>query len=1281
MTASQKQDFDGAQHEWEAALDAIRDAIFICDKDFRIVRANQAYAHAAGMDIREVIGRLYWEVFPKRSGPLTSCLHVLKHNDEHQSEEITLDSGAVYLLRSFAVRNKQGDYIHSVHIMEDITEKKRLQDALEESTERYRSLFEGAPDAVFLADAETGRLLDANSTAEQLIGRTREEIISLHQSQLHPATAPAVQLFEDHVHAGLTGASPHIAEIPVVHADGHEIPTEISAQVLRLNGKPVIQGVFRNISARIKAEQALRDSEETFRAISGAAQDAVLLLDDAGKITYWNPAAGRIFGYSASEALGRDAHLLFMPPRYHEAFQSGWPRFRDSGTGVVIGQLLELEARRKDGSIFPVEVSVSSLQLKGCWHAVGIVRDISARKRAEDEFRDMAKQLRLSLSLLEEVVESVPIRAFWKDRDLKYLGCNTLFAKDAGLDYPQQLIGKTDFDMGWRDQAELYREDDRRVMESGISKLGYEEPQTTPDGKTIWVRTSKVPLRGDDQEVIGVLGIYDDITEQKLAKEQLLRSESRLKEAQAVGHLGSWEFDLVKDALWWSDENCRIFGVEPGTRGNYETFINTVHPDDRSFVNKAYSESVKNRSPYDIEHRLLMQDGSIKWVNERCKTYYSDDDTPLRSVGTTLDLTERKRAEGRAARLGRVLNSSTNEVYVFDAASFKFVEVNEGACRNLGYSMEELQQLTPLDLKPEYNREEFDKLIAPLRSAEREMVIFETIHRRKDGSNYPIEGHLQFLAHETPPLFLAVINDISERLKAQENLRNSEASLAEAQRIAHLGNWALDLANNKLSCSNEFCRIFEIDKDQTAVTPDTVLAQIHPADRPVIDQAFRESVEQHSPFGMVFRLALGGGRIKYVRTVSETYYDDDGRPLRSVGTVQDITTQELAEQALNRSNRALRALSSCNAVLIHADDEDKLLQNMCRVITDTGGYRFAWIGFAEHDEAKCVCPVAYAGFEQGYLDTIRLTYADNERGRGPVGRAIRSAEPVIVRNINSDSSFTLWREAALERGYASVLALPLRNKRDVFGTLTIYAGETNAFDDEETRLLAELADDLAFGIISMRTGKRVEQLQTTNLEVMQRHKQALVDAIRAIAVTMEKRDPYTAGHQQRVADLTVAIGHELGLSEDRLEGLRLGATIHDIGKIYVPAEILNRPGRLTSAEFEIIKSHSQVGFDILKDVAFPWPVAEMVLQHHERLDGSGYPCGLKEDAIILEARIMAVADVVEAITAHRPYRPALGIEVALAEIEASRGKFYDTQVVDVCLHLIRDKHFSFDNAN
>jgi PAS domain S-box-containing protein/putative nucleotidyltransferase with HDIG domain len=197
-------------------------------------------------------------------------------------------------------------------------------------------------------------------------------------------------------------------------------------------------------------------------------------------------------------------------------------------------------------------------------------------------------------------------------------------------------------------------------------------------------------------------------------------------------------------------------------------------------------------------------------------------------------------------------------------------------------------------------------------------------------------------------------------------------------------------------------------------------------------------------------------------------------------------------------------------------------------------------------------------------------------------------------------------------------------------------------------------------------------------ESYQKLQRALEGTIYALALTVEKRDPYTAGHQQRVTNLACAIATEMGLSEGKINGIRMVGFIHDLGKIYVPAEILSKPGQLTEMEFVIIKTHAKVGYDILKKVEFPWPVAQVIVQHHERIDGSGYPFGLSGENILLEAKIIGVADVIEAIASHRPYRPALGLDKALEEVSQKRGTLYDPEVVDACLRLFTVKGFNLE---
>jgi putative nucleotidyltransferase with HDIG domain len=184
--------------------------------------------------------------------------------------------------------------------------------------------------------------------------------------------------------------------------------------------------------------------------------------------------------------------------------------------------------------------------------------------------------------------------------------------------------------------------------------------------------------------------------------------------------------------------------------------------------------------------------------------------------------------------------------------------------------------------------------------------------------------------------------------------------------------------------------------------------------------------------------------------------------------------------------------------------------------------------------------------------------------------------------------------------------------------------------------------------------------------------------IQAMALTVEVRDPCTSGHQRRVANLARAIAGEMGMETDLVEGIHVAGLIHDLGKISVPAEILSKPTKLTGIEFGLIKVHPQAGYDILKEIEFQGPVAQIICQHHERLDGSGYPAALKGAEICREARVLAVADVVEAIVSHRPYRPAKGIDTALGEISEKRGILYDPQVVDACLRLFREKGFRFE---
>lgn len=345
---------------------------------------------------------------------------------------------------------------------------------------------------------------------------------------------------------------------------------------------------------------------------------------------------------------------------------------------------------------------------------------------------------------------------------------------------------------------------------------------------------------------------------------------------------------------------------------------------------------------------------------------------------------------------------------------------------------------------------------------------------------------------------------------------------------------------------------------------------------------------------------------------------------------------------------------------------------------EQGEFTLAWIGLVD-EATRTVKAVTHYGAEAGYLDTIGISIDDVPEGRGgPTATAIRENRGVYVNDFAKDDSARPWREAAARRGFRSSASIPFGFHGRVIGALSLYSKEPNVFDAEQLKLLEEMTRDVSFALDNLdREAMRLHAEEQRAL-ALYRMQMSLESIIQVAASITETRDPYTSGHQQRVAGLAGAIARELRLPEETIRGIHFGAMIHDIGKISIPAEILTKPSQLTDLEYSLIKVHPQTGHDILKGVEFPWPIAQMLLQHHERLDGSGYPHGLKGEEMLLESRIIAVADVVEAMSSHRPYRPGLGMVAALDEIQRQRGVFYDARVVDACVTVIREHGYKVE---
>ncbi len=357
-----------------------------------------------------------------------------------------------------------------------------------------------------------------------------------------------------------------------------------------------------------------------------------------------------------------------------------------------------------------------------------------------------------------------------------------------------------------------------------------------------------------------------------------------------------------------------------------------------------------------------------------------------------------------------------------------------------------------------------------------------------------------------------------------------------------------------------------------------------------------------------------------------------------------------------------RAVLAATASLARSDSEDVLLNEVCEAAVRAGGYRLAWYGRILTNGHLELVAVSSAGPEQSYLEEFSVSWGHGVTTNSPGGMAVDFGGPVFSHDILTDERFAPWRENAIRHGIRSMVSIPVFVGGALDGVLNIYSAEAGVFDATATALLSTLCQQIGVGMEKLRAASRIND--------------ALEGTIRVLTRALEARDPYTAGHQAAVAALAEHIANRLGLDDAEVQGVRLAALVHDIGKIGVPTELLTKPGRLRQSEMDLIRDHATIGEEVLSGVDFPWPIAAIVGQHHERLDGSGYPRGLSGVDTLLAAKIIAVADVTEAMGRQRPYSDGVGREGTLEFLLSERGRLFDAACIDACIATLEDGTFT-----
>ncbi|MEW6168292.1 MAG: HD domain-containing phosphohydrolase [Pseudomonadota bacterium] len=545
------------------------------------------------------------------------------------------------------------------------------------------------------------------------------------------------------------------------------------------------------------------------------------------------------------------------------------------------------------------------------------------------------------------------------------------------------------------------------------------------------------------------------------------------------------------------------------------------------------------------------------------------------------------------------------------------------------------------------------------------------IEQSDEDSFQRADGTLDWLRWEIRPWFEAdhsiggiiLFSElITERRRAEHRLRLmaylGESSPAVLFRWRSEPGWPVDFVSANLS-------MWGYDAARWIADATPYASIVHPDD---LERVGREvaafEASRADRFSQEYRILTASGDVRWLdgRTVVER--EADGRVRYYQGIVVDVTERKRAEQALHeRTQRLAAQVRALDAISASMALEDGDVGRLAHEITEQAGLATGverasvWLFDDAETELHCVdlyerTPARHsAGMllrEEQYRDEFR---------------ALKAAPYVDAGEPLTDPR---------TRGYTETYLKPLRITAMLdalvevadrhLGLLCLeHVDRAHHWEQDEIEFACRLADKIGLAIGRRDARQMQEQLRAS-----------LEQAVRAIANTVEVRDPYTAGHQRRVAALAAAIARELGLSAERVHAVDLAGAIHDVGKFQVPADILTRPGRLSPIEHQLVQLHAQAGYDIVKDVPFPWPIAEMIRQHHERLDGSGYPRGLRGEQILLEARVLAVADAVEAMASHRPYRAGLGVEAALDEIVKGRGVLYDADVVDACVRLFRE---------
>lgn len=912
------------EFRYREIFENVTDGIFLLDVvhtgRFRFVGINPAMTRMTGMIQRDILGRFVEDIMPEHSARtmIANYARCVKTGTPIKYEmELEFPSGKkIFNSTLIPVRDGFGHIHRIISLISDITERK----AADKQLALLNYSLDHVKESVVMTD-EDAQLHYVNEEFCRGLGFSRDELLGLGV----PDFDPDYQLdrWPEHWHdlkenGSLTFETRHKAK------NGRIFPVEIIANYFEFDGKGYNLAMVRDITKRKRVEDMLKfiaqrgwaEGGESFLTALARYLGQMLEVDYVivDKLADDVASAETVAVYAKGEVVPNMQYslkgtpcanvmgggLCCHPADVRQQFPedslladmqvesyAGLPLW--DSKGKVIGLIAVMDGK----PIADVATVTSMLQL------------VATRAAAELEREQSERALSDSRQFLNQVIETIPDPVFVKDREHRWLLLNQAFCEFVG--HPlEALLGKSDYDFFPAHEAEGYWAKDEVVFNSGKENVNEEE--FTDSGGITRTLVTKKTCYTDDRGQQHLVGIILDITERKRLEAELISQTNFQRTLLNAMYDVGMQLMVVENGRISHVGNRKLayrFGYTDAELNAHPALVDIIHPDDRARVMDYHARRIADEAvPASYELGLLTRDGQRR--EYEISVAVVPDTDPIRIITVGKDITERKAIGEKLVLLDYALDHVKEAVYLIDEEA-RFVQVNEEACKMLGYARDELLSMRIFDIDLDFGPEQWRQFKDGIEDGTLSKTL-ETRHKTKDGRVFPVEVSANHIDYRGRNYDMALVRDITERKRVEEAIQRSQASLKEAQRIAHIGSWEVDMVNDVLTWSDETFRIWEIEKAHFGATIDAFLETVHPEDRENVAHAYSHSVNNKTLYQIEHRLLFSDGRVKYIAERGEPFYDTDGKPLRFVGTALDITERKQMEAAVRQREQEFRVL-------------------------------------------------------------------------------------------------------------------------------------------------------------------------------------------------------------------------------------------------------------------------------------------------------------------------------------------------------------------------------------